>query len=406
MIPISEAFSLIEETIKPIGVEPVKLENAVGRILHEDVVSDVDSPPHDKSVMDGFAVRSDDINGSDVRLEVVETIVAGSWPQKSITPGQASRIMTGAPLPMGADAVVMIEQTESADSDGNSWVTINIDALDPGRHVMHRASSMARGKTVFAAGHRIRATDIGLLAEVGADQVSVGRIPMVAVLPTGDELVAASQLPGMGQIRNSNGPMLIAMNQALGLQVQDLGVGRDDPDQLETAIAQGLESDLLILSGGVSAGLLDLVPGILQRLGVKQVFHKVTIKPGKPIWFGRLDRADKPTYVFGLPGNPVSSLVGFQIFVRTSINRMMNSPDPEPQSVAAELVSPHEVRGNRPTYWPGRWVQSDEPTRKVDALDWKGSSDLRALGLADVLIKFHVDHSLHPAGEVVQVIPI
>ncbi len=406
MIPISEAFALISETVRPIGVEIVPLQHAVGRVLHDDVVSDVDSPPHDKSVMDGYAVRSDDITTADVRLEVVETIVAGGWPTKTITQGQSARIMTGAPLPEGADAVVMIEQTESFEADGSQWVTIKIDSLDRGRHVMRKATSMACGKTVFTTGHRIRPTDIGLLAEVGAHEIRVARRPQIAVLPTGDELVTAQQRPGPGQIRNSNGPMLIAMVQSLGMEVKDLGIGRDDPQQLELAIAGGLESDLLILSGGVSAGILDLVPGILAKRGVRQIFHQVAVKPGKPIWFGVLNRDERSTYVFGLPGNPVSSLVGFRLFVQTAIERMVNSQAAEPFSVAAELVSAHKVRGNRPTYWPGRWVNSEKPMRQVEPLDWQGSSDLRALGLANVLIYFHVDHALHPAGEIVQVIPI
>lgn len=403
MIPIAEAFRLIKETVVPLGTEKVPLANAVGRVLASDVASDVDSPPHDKSVMDGYAVIASDIQAGKTKLKIVETIVAGSWPEKPIANGQASRIMTGAPLPAGADAVVMIEMTEST---GDEEVEIKLDSLESDKHVMRKASSLAKGKTVFVAGHQIRPTDIGLLAEVGAHEVSVYMQPKISVLPTGDELVDSSEVPGLGQIRNSNGPMLVAMAQAIGLSVTDLGIGRDNESDLQAAVERGLQSDVLILSGGVSAGMLDLVPGILQKLGVEQVFHKVAVKPGKPLWFGVLKRGDSQTYVFGLPGNPVSSLVGFRIFVRTAINMLMNKPDPKPQSVKAELAFAHDVRGNRPTYWPGRWVASPTETRKVEPVIWQGSSDLRALGVAEVLILLSCEPSHHPAGEIVDVVEL
>lgn len=405
MIPIAEAFRLIKATVVPLQPETVLLADAVGRVLASDVASDVDSPPHDKSVMDGYAVRSADIATSGTQLKVVETIVAGAWPEKSVASGEAARIMTGAPLPEGADAVVMIELTESTSDDE---VAIKIDSVESGKHIMRKASSLATGKTIFTAGHQVRPTDIGLLAEVGAHKVSVYKKPSIAVLPTGDELVNSSEFPGLGQIRNSNGPMLVAMNRSLGLEVNDLGIGRDNESDLQAAIERGLESDVLILSGGVSAGLLDLVPGILQKLGVKQVFHKVAVKPGKPLWFGVLEKGQSGkgqsrTHVFGLPGNPVSSLVGFRVFVRTAINLLMNHPVPEPQPLKAELTIAHDVRGNRPTYWPGRWVPSSSETRKVEPIGWQGSSDLRALGSAEVLIMLACDPSHHPVGEIVDV---
>lgn len=400
MIPIAEAFRLIKETVTPLSTETVPLSQAVGRVLASDIASDVDSPPHDKSVMDGYAIRSADIVSEGTELAVVETIVAGAWPEKSIGSGESARIMTGAPLPKGADAVIMIEQTESSSDDA---VKINVDSVESGKHIMRKASSLSTGRTVFNAGHQVRPTDIGLLAEVGAHEVSVYKKPSIAVLPTGDELVSSAEIPGLGQIRNSNGPMLVAMNRGLGLEVNDLGIGRDNESDLQAAIERGLESDVLILSGGVSAGLLDLVPGILQKLGVRQVFHKVAVKPGKPLWFGVLEKDQSRTYVFGLPGNPVSSLVGFRVFVRTAINLMMNLPSPEPQSVKAELAVAHDVRGNRPTYWPGRWVSSATETRKVEPIGWQGSSDLRALGSAEVLIMLASEPSHHPAGEIVDV---
>lgn len=403
MIPLADAFRLIKENVVPLGTETVKLADAVGKVLAADITSDVDSPPHNKSVMDGYAVRSEDITSANVSLEVVETIVAGDWPSKTVSAGQAARIMTGAPVPDGADSVVMIEQTSS---DDPNRVTINVDSLTAGKHMMLKATSLAVGKTVFEKGHRVRPTDVGLLAEVGAHEVQVQKQPKVAILPTGDELVESTQVPGLGQIRNSNGPMLVAMTNALGLTVNDLGIGRDNETELQSAIEKGLESDLLILSGGVSAGVLDLVPGILNKLSVQQVFHKVAVKPGKPIWFGVLDRGDAKTYVFGLPGNPVSSLVGYRLFVRTAINMMQNHPSPEPRMSKAQLAVEHQVRGNRPTYWPGRWSDSATETRIAEPLVWQGSSDLRALGQAELLIYLEFEPSVHPAGEVVSIVEL
>ena len=165
--------------------------------------------------------------------------------------------------------------------------------------------NFAKGDVLFKRGHRVRPSDIGLLAEVGTYNVMTGQSPSIAVLPTGDELVDCQDLPGQGQIRNSNGPMLLAMANHLGSKTTDLGIGRDNPGDLRAAIASGLDHDMLVLSGGVSAGLLDLVPSILAEEGVVEVFHKVKVKPGKPIWFGVLKRDQRTTFVFGLPGNPV-----------------------------------------------------------------------------------------------------
>jgi len=406
MISISEAFKLIQQTVKPMPIESVTLADSVDRVLAADVCSDVDSPPHDKSVMDGYAVMSQDIADGRREFEVVETIAAGAWPRKELTTGCAARIMTGAPMPPGADAVVMIEQTESKEVDGRSRVTLQVEELKAGKHMMPKASNISVGETVFSTGHQIRPTDIGLLAETGAAAIQVFGNPEIAVLPTGDELVRCDEKPNQGLIRNSNGPMLVAMARSLGLQVQDLGIGRDNESELTRLISKGLESDVLLLSGGVSMGEFDLVPPILAKAGVEQVFHKVAVKPGKPIWFGVLNRPDRPTYVFGLPGNPVSSLVGFHLFVRTALRIMTGNKSIEPSSVVAELSLAHEARGDRPTYWPGRWVQDESAQRKFEPLQWQGSSDLTTLGQAEALAYFSAGTKTHPAGEAVRVFPL
>ncbi len=404
MISIEVAFDLIDNQVAALANEQVQLLDVVGRVLASDVTADVNSPPHDKSMMDGFAVRSADVATGLKKLEVIETIIAGGLPQQELQPGQSAQIMTGAPIPLGADAVVMVEQTESSEMDGKRWVTLRIDSILPEKNVLRLGVNFEKGQTVFAKGHIIRPTDIGLLAEVGACRVSVGARPRVAVLPTGNELVDCSELPQQGQIRNSNGPLLLAMSQGLGLETRDLGIGRDDATHLRSLIVDGLQSDLLLLSGGVSAGTMDLVPGILRELGVREVFHKVCVKPGKPIWFGIWEQDGKRCFVFGLPGNPVSSLVGFQLFVRAAIRKLRGGIIEDEQAVLGELTADHETRGNRPTYWPAK-VVVDGVNRKFKPLIWRGSSDLFALGEADGLINFPADSSDHPAGEQVRFHP-
>lgn len=404
MIQISEAFELIRSTVNPLAVETIELKDAVGRVLAQDIASDVDSPPYDKSMMDGFAIRAEDINAGLKKFEVIETVAAGSWPKKVISAGTSARIMTGAPIPDRADSVVMIELSETSESGGKQYVTLNIDRLEAGKYTMPRANNIAKGQTVFGSGHQIRTTDIALLAETGAARFDVRQRPTIAVLPTGDEIVDCSKVPGKAQIRNSNGPMLVAMANQIGLETTDLGIGPDDEARLAELVQNGLKNNILLLSGGVSMGEFDLVPKILSEAGVKQVFHKVAIKPGKPIWFGVLDRENgESTYVFGLPGNPVSSMIGFHLFVRSAVRLLTGEENFEPQAVMAILNSNHHARGNRPTYWPSCWVRDEDSQRKVEPLQWHGSSDLVALGKAEALAYFPAGTKEHLAGEVLKV---
>ena len=406
MISIDEAHRLIATHVGTLAIEELALADSVGRILSRNICADVDSPPHRKSLMDGFAIRSSDVNANLRRLKIIETVVAGGWPQKIVNPGEATRIMTGAPLPEGSDAVVMLEKTTTESVGEFNFVVVHPVTIAPGNHVMQPADNFAANSVVLNRGHRIRAADVGLLAEVGAHRILAGSRPTVAVLPTGDELVTCDQQPGRGQIRNSNGPMLIALARQLGLTTIDLGIGRDNPRELATMIQSGLQHDLFILTGGVSEGLLDLVPATLQRLGVVEVFHKINIKPGKPIWFGVFSTAEHRCYVFGLPGNPVSSLVGFHLFVRTAIRRLEMDLKPEPKSVSAKLFESLETRGDRPTYWPGRWLENNSSTRQVQPIAWHGSSDLLALGSADGLIYFPGGSATHDAGKKVEFYPL
>ena len=401
MISIDDALNEIRAQVRPLAGERVPLAEALDRVLAEDVASDVDSPPHDKSIVDGYAVRSADVPSPASLFSILEEVVAGGVPTRAVVPGTATRIMTGAPLPEGADAVVMVEQTKLVDP---GRVRIDVPRITAGQNIMPRAASMRRGETVLEVGHWVRPAEIGLLAEVGRSHVLVFRRPRVAVLPTGNELVSPAEVPAAGQIRNSNGAMLLAAVRRAGGEATDLGIGRDDRESLRRLMGEGLQADVLLISGGVSAGVLDLVPAVLAELGVRQVFHKINLKPGKPLWFGVLQRDGARTLVFGLPGNPVSSLVCFELFVRPALRAMTGLVFEARAAIAARLSTDFQQRGERVSYHPARLDRSAAAT--VEPLLWKGSGDLRTLALANALIRFGAGTALFKSGANVEVVPL
>lgn len=400
MLEVADALSKVLDraAARPAVTRPIG--ESLDLILAEDVTSDVDSPPHDKSIVDGYAIISNDLQSGTAVLTVLEEVTAGRVPTHAVAPGSAIRVMTGAPVPAGADAVVMVEQSELA-ADGQR-VALRAERVPSGQNIMPRASSMVRGTRVLTAGTLLRPIEIGVLAEVGRSHVQVVPRPSVAVLATGNELVPADCLPGPGHIRNSNGPMLVAAAQRAGAMATDLGIARDEPGHLRALIGAGLASDILVISGGVSAGVLDLVPGVLAALGVEQVFHKVRLKPGKPLWFGVLAHKRGPRLVFGLPGNPVSSLVCFELFVRPAIARLAGR-----SSALAELTAALTVgfshRGERPTYYPARLLEDGGPP-SIEPLKWRGSGDLATLVAANALACFLPGTREYVAGEVIRVL--
>ena len=405
MISVKEATGLIaQHTARPRTAE-VKLADALGRTLAADVASDVDSPPHDKAMVDGYAIVATDLAGDVTELAVVEEVTAGKVPTRGISSGQATRIMTGAPVPAGADAVVMVERTELvAAADETPTVRIEQPAIETGKNIMRRGTSLRRGEVVLSAGCRIGPKEIGLLAEVGRGDVPIFAPPTVAVLATGDELVPAGETPAAGQIRNSNSPMLAALATECGTTVNDLGIVRDDEDALRRAISRGLEADVLVLSGGVSAGVLDLVPEMLAELGVEQVFHKVRLKPGKPLWFGLCKGGDsRPCLVFGLPGNPVSSFVCFTLFVRPALASLAGIQSSDSAWQKATLTEPFQQRGDRPTYYPAVLRYVDGRT-EVTPTAWKGSADLRGFAEGDCLVLFPAPERRFEPGELLDVL--
>jgi molybdopterin molybdotransferase len=404
MIEVPEAVVAVLREASPFDPQSIPLHNALGLVLAEDIHANADSPPFDKSLVDGFAIRLAD---AVTALPVIEIVSAGQVPTRMLDQPAAIQIMTGAPLPLGADAVVPIEFTSSqTNAAGQTLVSIpsKVASWKPGTNILRKGMSTRNGELVVSKGSELRPQELGALAEWGCALVLVRRRPRVAVLATGDELVPIEQTPGSGQIRNSNETMLCAQIRRAGGEPVALGIARDERSHLRQRIDAGLQADVLVLSGGVSMGDKDFVPSELAAAGVRQVFHKVNVKPGKPIWFGvRDESSNRRTLVFGLPGNPVSSMVCFELFVRPVLRRLMGVSPEEPTVVKARLAQSHATKGDRPTYQPSRleW-RSDGPI--VTAVPWVGSSDLRATVAANSMALFPIGDQNYEVETTIDVI--
>ncbi len=367
MLTVEQASALLLADVPLQPVVTVDLPASLGSVLAEDCASDVDMPPFDKAMMDGYAVRSSDPGG----LEVIEEIPAGRMPVRPLRPGTCSKIMTGAPLPEGADAVQQVEKTRR---DG-ARVTL-LEPARPGQNIAPRAQDLKAGDVVLKRGHLLRAAEIGTLATIGRTRVRVIAKPRVAVLATGDELVPPGERPGAGQIRNSNTFSIAAQVRGAGLECDDLGIVRDDREAIRAGIREGLKRDLLLISGGVSAGDWDLVIPALEAEGLMLRMHQVLIKPGRPFCFA--------PRVFGLPGNPVSAFVIFEVFVRPYLGRMMGADLARPR-VRARLETPVTRAIERVHYLPAR-VRYDEGGYVAETLRWHGSADLFSVTQANAFV--------------------
>ena len=411
MIEISAAIALIEQTATPLPPRRMPLLDACGRVLAAPVVSDVDSPPWDRAMMDGFAVQAIDFqakSSAGVALDVLVDLAAGTVSTMTIQSGCCARIMTGAAIPTGADAVVPIEWAlnNTADAHAGGKVCLSTEKFRTGQHLAKQGTAFRCGQEVLSVGTTLGSAAIGLATEAGATHVVAAPRVRVAILSTGSELVAPEALPALGQTRCSNGTMLAAAVRLLGAEPIPLGIASDRPEAIRALVAQGLAADVLVLSGGVSAGDLDLVPEIFQRCGIEKIFHKVRLKPGKPVWFGMLKRAhEAPTLVFGLPGNPASSLVCFELFVRPAIQILAGSPRQQwhlPRQ-RARLMGPVKAAPDRPVYLPCRLLRS---ARALEAtpLQWTGSSDLLGLAAAGGLLALPAGGDRYDVGDEVDVV--
>jgi molybdopterin molybdotransferase len=402
MLTVEEALALVKEQARPLPPVGSSLIDSLGCLLAEDVAADADEPPFDKALVDGYAVRAADLETGEERLRVGETILAGQTPTRPLAPREAAVIMTGAPLPPGADAVLMHEHTRALDGE---IMTDGSEVL-PGRNRLRMGQVYRAGDVILRHGTQLSPASLGLLAAVGRPRVMVVPRASVAIVATGDELVEPDRRPGPGQIRNSNAVMLEALAVSQGAKAQTLPIAPDEHSQLTRILKQGLDFDVLLITGGVSAGQRDLVPAALDELSVTRVFHKIRLKPGKPLWFGvgprRGDRAG--TLVFGLPGNPVSGLVGFLLFARPALQLLAGRSGTLPETIDARLAVTFTHRGDRPTYHPARCIEPprDSAVGVVEPLNWAGSADLLAVAQADGFAVFPAGDRVFQAGEIVQ----
>lgn len=406
MLTVAEALARVFEQAKALPPVERALREARECRLAQTVLADADQPPFDRSVVDGYAVRSADLVGRRSRLKLVETIVAGHMPTREIHPGETAAIMTGAPVPPGADAVVKYEDTRRLGEE----IEFDEEGMEPAQNIQARGRIYHLGDPILRQGDFLNPASLALLASVGRTRVEVVPRPRVLILPTGDELVEPDRTPGPGQIRNSNAIMLEALAADHG-QVSVSPIAPDEPRELTRMIGAGLDFDVLVITGGVSVGERDLVPACLLDLGVKQVFHKVRLKPGKPLWFGvGPARRDRPgALVFGLPGNPVSGLVGFLLFIRPALRLLAGHPEPERGPSHVRLGNRFVHRGNRPTYYPAVWrdrSQENSAERVIETLDWAGSADLLGIARADGLAIFPEGDRVFDPGEIVPFLPL
>jgi len=409
MLTVEEALAQVMKEARPLPPAERSLLDSRGCLLAENVAADADQPPFDKSLVDGYAVRISDLTFANRRLKLGETILAGHTPTRSLGPCEAAVIMTGAPLPAEADAVVMREYTRCVHED----VVVDAPDVRAGQNILRQGRICRQGELLLQSGNRLSPTSLGLLAAVGRTRVRVIPRPTLAILPTGDELVEPTRVPGPGQIRNSNAVMLEAL--AIGRDALPLvhSIAPDEPGELHRVVQECLDFDVLLVTGGVSAGQRDLVPAALERCGVRRVFHKVRMKPGKPLWFGiGPQRGEQPgTLVFGLPGNPASTLVGFLVFVEPALHILAGQPGPVPVELCARLDFEFLHRGDRATYRPARWVEPPAGTGSsgpgvIEILDWAGSADLLGMARADGFVVLGAGDRVFQAGEIVRFLPL
>ncbi len=382
MITVAEAIQIVKEQTQALSPERVEVEDALSRFLAEDVIADSDLPPFNRSQMDGYAVRAADTQNAPVRLRIVGESVAGAGWHYEMRAGQAVRIMTGAPVPNGADTVQQVELTCELDEGA----TVEIQRPpDLGKSIVGRASEVRAGETVLRAGERINPAMMAVLASFGYAQVRVGRKPRVAVLATGSELVAVNQKPGADQIRDSNNYSIGAYAALAGATVKLMPLTGDEPNLLKQQIAAASEgSDVLITSGGVSMGIYDFTKTALTELGAEIFFERVALRPGKPTVFARLPNG---VLVFGLPGNPVSVSVTFNLFARTSLFAMQGAHEPALEEEWAILERSVKGSVDRESYLPGQIRTGETGHLLTQPLKWGGSSDFVAFARATGLIR-------------------
>lgn len=384
-IKVDDARKIILEKIKVQGTEKVSISEALGRILSEDIIARRNNPPMDNSAMDGYALKAKDIelatSENPIKLEIIEDLAAGYSPKMTIQSGQAVRIMTGAPIPEGADAVIMQEDTERNENS----VQVK-DKAEIRENIRDAGEDVREGETVIKKGAKLLPAHIGMMAVVGRSSVLVGRRPSVAILSTGDEIKDLDDSLSGPCIYNSNGYMLAAQVKSAGGIPSYLGIARDNEEDLMEKFNWALQCDMVVSSGGVSVGDYDLVKASLKKMGQEMLFWKVAMKPGKPLAFGRIDNVP----IFGLPGNPVSSFVSFEQFVRPSIRKMMGASQLSHLLVQAKLThTVHKKAGRQ--HFLSAYVKWENGTCTVSPTQEQGSGILKSTVNANGLLIFPLE---------------
>ena len=400
ILTFEEARHVVEghaAQLRPRIKEKVELLASIGRILAEPIAADRDFPPFRRAMRDGYALRAADLTNLPVTLEVIGEIKAGAAPEalpREVAAGQAAAIMTGAPAPDGADAVVMVEYT----SLSGQRVTVT-RAVGSGDNIVAAGSEARKGQVLLHHGTRMDYGAIALAASVGLQSVSVFRRPEVAILSTGDEIVEIGERPGPHQIRNSNSYSLAAQVQDAGGVPKMLGIARDEAVPLRRLIEQGLKHDLLLLTGGVSMGRYDLVEQVLAELGAEFFFTGAQIQPGRPVVFGRVQER----YFFGLPGNPISTMVTFELFARPLLEALAGMAARELSFVHARLKSEIKTKTGLRRFLPGL-LSGEFEQAEFELAGWHGSGDVAAMARSNCYIVIPPDRERIAAGEWVAIL--
>lgn len=404
VLSFEDARRVVEEQAKRVRMpasERVDLLDAVGRVLAGGIVADRDIPPFPRSTRDGYAVRSRDLSQLPAMLEVIAEIRAG---EKETIPalyeGQAVSIMTGAPVPSGADAVVMVEH--SSRHEGKVEIARGVAS---GENIVPRGAEARQGTLLVGRGERLTEAAIALAAAVGKSRIEVYKRPRIAVLPTGDEIVDVRAAPGPTQIRNSNSYSLAAQVRRAGGEAVVMPIAADEPHKLRMLIEEGLHADLLVMTGGVSMGRYDLVEQVLAEMRAEFCFTGAKIQPGRPVVFGRCGagaREKTTTYFFGLPGNPVSTMVTFELFAQPMLEALSGQAPRKLQFVHARLKSEVRVKTGVKRFLPAILSGEFENT-EVELLAWQGSGDIAATARANCYAVIPADRERIPAGEWVAV---
>ncbi len=374
MIKFEEAQRLILKKIKRLGKETVRIEEAMDRVLAEEIASDMDVPPFNKSAMDGYAFSHRQIKNVPAVLKVKSEIRAGEYEPDKLKKTECLKIMTGAPLPKRTDCVVKMEDIETLK---NNYIKI-MKKPSFGENVCFKGEDVQKGRIILRKGAVLRGPEVAVCAAVGKSKVQAYRRPKVPVLSTGDELVEPDKKVTFGKIRNSNGPMLIALLKKMGISPDYLGIVKDKEKNLICKIRKGLSSDIFIISGGVSVGDYDLVPAALEKCGVKKIFHKLAITPGKPLFFGQKGGH----LIFGVPGNPVSTYLLFLTLIRLAINRMMGTTL-NLNLRKGTVTSDYSQRPGRKRFVPAKIKMQGNRHTIYPLREYHGSADIISLVKAD-----------------------